>query len=207
MSLSKGLSSISDVWDLAYFLKIQINCSDPHFVCLWLSLLTPGAYLASGPTKAEGLITSPEVSWEVSIGVRDSPLKIMVESMTDSMVVDSSTMGVSMVDMEAMEVGIRGREFSWREEEAFGEEAEGNLAGLFSLSIVITFANAYIGRCGWSFQTLNQLWTVRKVFVNEFKLLYLFLILEETPPKRNKLRIHPMFHLWNPSIKICNTVI
>ena len=47
----------------------------------------------------------------MSIGVRDSPLKIMVESMTDSMV-DSSTMGVSMVDMEAMEVGIRGREFS-----------------------------------------------------------------------------------------------
>ena len=48
----------------------------------------------------------------MSIGVRDFPLKIMVESMTDSMVVDSSTMGVSMVDMEAMEVGIRGREFS-----------------------------------------------------------------------------------------------
>ena len=81
---------------------------------LWRSwffcLLTPGAYLASGPPRADGLITSPEDSWEVPIGIRDSLLETMVESMTDSMVVDSSTMGVSMVDMEGMEVGIRGRE-------------------------------------------------------------------------------------------------
>ena len=72
-----------------------------------------------------------------------------MESMTDSMVVDSSTMGVSMVDMEGMEVGIRGREFSWR-----GEEAEGNLADLASLSIVITFADD-IGQCGSSLIILD----------------------------------------------------
>ena len=66
----------------------------------------------------------------------------MVGSMADSMVVDSSTIGVSMVDMEGMEVGIRGREFGSIEGvEAFGEE-EPNLAGLASLSIMITFANA-----------------------------------------------------------------
>ena len=64
--------------------------------------------------------------------------------MTDSMVVDS-TMGVSMVDMEGMEVGMRGREFGSRGVvETFGEEGGdcrrgGNLAGLASLSIIITF--------------------------------------------------------------------
>ena len=108
-----------------------------HTVCL----LTPGAYLASRPPRVEGLITRPEVS----IGTRDSLLGTMVvESMTDSMVVDS-TMGVSMVDMEGIEVGMRGREFGSRGRvETFGEEGGdcrrgGNLDGLASLSIIMTF--------------------------------------------------------------------
>ena len=45
-------------------------------------------------------------------------------------------MGVSMVDMEGMEVGIRGRELGSRGVEAFGEG--GDIAGLASLSIMIT---------------------------------------------------------------------
>ena len=63
--------------------------------------------------------------------------------MTDSMVVDS-TMGVSMVDMEGIEVGMRGREFGSRGRvETFGDEGGdcgrgGNLAGLASLSMIIT---------------------------------------------------------------------
>ena len=111
-------------------------------------LLTPGAYLASRPPSVEGLIKRPEVS---IIGIRDSLLGTMVgESMTDSMVVDSTMVGVSMVDMEVgMEVGMRGRELGSRgvQVEAFREEGgdcgrEGNLAGLASLSIMITFENA-----------------------------------------------------------------
>ena len=95
----KSLFQISsDIFLKSIFIPVHI-----------VSSLTPGAYLASGSPRAEGLITRPELP----VVIRDSLLEaIMVEFITDSVGVDSM-IGVSMVDMEGMEVGMRGREFGW----------------------------------------------------------------------------------------------
>ena len=88
----KSLFQISsDIFLKSIFIPVHI-----------VSSLTPGAYLASGSPRAEGLITRPELP----VVIRDS----LLEFITDSVGVDSM-IGVSMVDMEGMEVGMRGREF------------------------------------------------------------------------------------------------